>query len=300
MARLLSELGVSDDSRFVTFDGAQSRSLLAAHHVEYVPYIAPRALRRMMAALPDAARIIRDLRPEVVFSTGAGIAVPYLTAATLRGIPAVYLESVSRILGPSLTGKLLARNPRVRTFTPHPHLVSKRWRLGPSVLDHFSVSSNPAAVLPDKARVFVTLGTIQPYRFDRLVDRILKIAEPGWQLTWQLGCTTRSDLPGRSYVQMSAAAFDEEIRASDVVISHAGVGSALRIMELGKAAILVPRDPRHHEHVDAHQQQIARFLVDRGLCVSVGPDLLAFEDLGRAYGHRVTTDDSTGEGRVWN
>ena len=51
---------------------------------------------------------LRRLRPRVVLTTGAGVAVPFAWIARLRGARVVYVESFTRIDGPSLSLRLIA------------------------------------------------------------------------------------------------------------------------------------------------------------------------------------------------
>ena len=114
--------------------------------------------------------------------------------------------------------------------------------------------------------MFVTLGTIEPYRFDALIDNILRVLPGDAEVTWQLGSTPREDLPGRVAKVVSLEEFDRLAVEADVVVSHAGVGSALRLLNLGVSAIIVPRRQERGEHVDNHQQQAAAQLAQGGLC----------------------------------
>jgi UDP-N-acetylglucosamine:LPS N-acetylglucosamine transferase len=59
-----------------------------------------------MRNLGLALRLVNSFRPDVVVSSGAGVAVPFFIAARLRGIRTVYLEVFDRIDGPTLTGRL--------------------------------------------------------------------------------------------------------------------------------------------------------------------------------------------------
>ena len=93
----------------MTFDKSDARSLLAR-----------RARRlRLRADEPQhpaiscgisrlALRLVRKLRPKVVVTTGAGVAVPFAWIARLRGARVVYVESFTRIDGPSLSCRLIA------------------------------------------------------------------------------------------------------------------------------------------------------------------------------------------------
>ena len=75
--------------------------------------------------------------------------------------------------------------------------------------------------------------------------------------------------------------------ATDVVVSHAGVGTFVRCLEAGKAPVLVPRRASRGEHVDDHQLQIAQVAGGRGLAVVREVDELRAEDLVTAAGLRV-------------
>jgi UDP-N-acetylglucosamine:LPS N-acetylglucosamine transferase len=55
-----------------------------------------------------AHRVIRDCRPDVILSTGAGLAVPFFVVGRLRGVRLVYVESLTRTEALSLSGRLVA------------------------------------------------------------------------------------------------------------------------------------------------------------------------------------------------
>lgn len=62
----------------------------------------PNLLRNFFIAL----RVLRRERPDVIVSSGAGVAVPFFWMGRLRRIPTVYLEVFDRIDSPTLTGRL--------------------------------------------------------------------------------------------------------------------------------------------------------------------------------------------------
>ena len=97
----------------------------------------------------------------------------------------------------------------------------------------------PVVGLPLK--ILVTLGTIAPYRFDRAVDAVLSLLGPGDEVTWQLGATTRTDLPGRVVTQVSPKEMETMSLEADVVVAHSGVGSILQQFSVGKSSVLAVR-----------------------------------------------------------
>jgi len=277
-------LRVRRDSVFATFDSEQSRSLLDGRRVVLLDYVPPRGFRQTIAATARLMRRTRDEQFDVVLTTGAAVSLAAYALARLRRIPVVYIESVSRFDGPSATGRILERLPGVRRYSQHAAWAGRPgWRQGPSLLDDYAavpVAVDPSARAGRSGRkVFVSLGTIRPYRFDALVDAVREQLRPEDEVTWQLGVTDRSDLPGRSSGEVGAGEFDELVGGSDVFVTHAGVGTLLRALELGVRPVVVPRRAERGEHVDDHQLQVAHELADRGLVLLREPGELSSTDL---------------------
>ena len=93
---------------WVTFDKSDARSLLDGERVVHAHWPTNRSLRNLVRNLFVARRTLRDVRPRVVLTTGAGVAVPFAWLARLRGTRVVYVESFTRIEEPSLTCRLVA------------------------------------------------------------------------------------------------------------------------------------------------------------------------------------------------
>ena len=245
--------GVDENAVWVTFDNPQSRSMLRDRPHVFVPYTDSRDAGTALRNVPIAAGIIRQIKPSLVVSTGNAIAVSFLPAARLAGIPAAYIESAARAEGPSLTGRIMRRVPGVQLFSQYEDWATPPWNYAGSIFDKFA-----AAERKERAtirRVFVTLGTIT-YGFRRLVERLLEILPPGCEVIWQVGSTDVSGLGIESQKNIPSDAHREEMRRADLVIAHGGIGSALAALEAGKCPVLVPRESRHGEHVDDHQRQL--------------------------------------------
>jgi UDP-N-acetylglucosamine:LPS N-acetylglucosamine transferase len=93
---------------WVTFDKSDARSLLAGEQVHYAFGPTNRNLGNLLRNLRLAVGLVGRLRPRVVVTTGAGVAVPFCWVARLRGAKVVYVESLSRIEGPSLSCRMIA------------------------------------------------------------------------------------------------------------------------------------------------------------------------------------------------
>ncbi|MDP5183822.1 glycosyltransferase [Blastococcus sp. BMG 814] len=282
IVRWSERFGFQPDSVFATFDSEQSRSLLRDRRVVTLDYVPPRGLAPAVRAGIRLFRATRRERFDVVLSTGAAVGTAAWAIAQLRRLPFVYIESVSRFDGPSATGRILERLPRVQRYSQHAAWADRPgWQLGPSLLDDYTAV--PATDRPARngegRRIFVSLGTIKPFRFDALVDAVRDRMRPGDTVTWQLGVTTRDDLPGDVNQELRAEEFDRLVAESDVFVTHAGVGTLLRALELGVRPVVLPRLAARGEHVDDHQLQVARELARRGLVLLCSPGELTTDEL---------------------
>ncbi|MFK7740404.1 MAG: PssD/Cps14F family polysaccharide biosynthesis glycosyltransferase [Planctomycetota bacterium] len=131
---LLGPLWSDYDRSWVSFDKSDTRSLLKEEKVHWGFFPTNRNLRNLWRNWRMARKVIREEQPDVVISTGAGVAVPYLIQARRQGIRTIYIESYARRDNLSLSGKLVYR-----------------------FVDHFLVQSPGLAEQYAKARYYGTI-----------------------------------------------------------------------------------------------------------------------------------------------
>jgi beta-1,4-N-acetylglucosaminyltransferase len=107
---------------WVTFDKSDTRSLLAGERVIHAHGPTNRSIPNLLRNLRLARRVLRSERPAAILTTGAGVAVPFAWIARLRGIPTVYVESLTRIDRLSLSGRLIAP-VAIRVYAQWPELT---------------------------------------------------------------------------------------------------------------------------------------------------------------------------------
>jgi UDP-N-acetylglucosamine:LPS N-acetylglucosamine transferase len=98
-------------------------SLLAGERVHFAHAPANRSLTKLVRNLLMARRLLRELRPRAVITTGAAVAVPFAWLARLHGIPVVWVESLARAERPSLSCRLVAPFAE-RIYVQWPELLS--------------------------------------------------------------------------------------------------------------------------------------------------------------------------------
>jgi UDP-N-acetylglucosamine--N-acetylmuramyl-(pentapeptide) pyrophosphoryl-undecaprenol N-acetylglucosamine transferase len=276
------------DEIWVTHANEQSTSLLADRDVEYVPYVGRKDVPGVLRSTLHAHRLFRRRRPTRAVSTGSGIALGYLPYLAARGVECHYIESAARVGGPSLTGRILRWVPRVRTYTQHRHWSGGPWRYGGNGFDAYEALPVPH-VPGDPVKVVVTVGTAAEFPFRRLVLPLAKLLAPDGpleqalgrpvQVLWQTGCTPVDDLPITPTPFLPSAELADALAAADIVVSHAGTGSALANLAAGRFAVMASRAAEFGEAGDDHQRQLADELAARGLALHRGPTEITVEDL---------------------
>lgn len=264
LVELAPRLQLGSERIWLTTDGVQARTLLAEEEVVLVPHVAERDVMGVLRSARHARALLASRQIDALVSTGAALALGYLGVAALKRMPAHYIESFTRVEAPSTTGKVLARMPGVDVYTQHHGRAGGRWRLVGSVFDGFEPVASASAT-PVRSAV-VTVGSSR-HGFRRLVERALEILGPEVTTFWQTGKTQVADLPIDAHEFVPSEDLSAAMRESDVVISHAGTGSALTALAAGKIPLLVSREASHAEVIDDHQVELGRHLEDRGLGV---------------------------------
>lgn len=252
---------------WITAQTGQTEALLAQERVTWVPPVRAREAGRALRCLPGALRLLRGRRPARLVSTGSALTVPYMVAASAIGIPVTYVESATRLQGPSLTGRISEFLPRTSHECQASDWGRRGWQECASIFDHYRASATPVRPI---ARVVVTLGSEQ-FPFPRALAEVAP-AVAGMAVAWQTGTTPVAgvELPGRVHPWWSGADLAAEVGRADAVITHAGVGSILLALRTGLCPVVIPRTRARGEHVDDHQRELVGKLSERGIVLDAG------------------------------
>jgi len=204
-------------------------------------------------------------RPSVVFSTGGPIVLPFALLCKFSRIKFVYLDTLSRVVELSNTGKLISKCSLADEFYCQWQDVAKKNNaqyigkcfdiLGEN---NYQLKTEPAKEIPT---ILVTVGTNQ-YDFNRLFEILYK--QPLYhsdKVHWviQVAHNKLVDLPvnGEIVDMISRDEMDTLVKQSSLVISHCGIGSINLMLSYQKNVIFVPRIAKYNEFSDDHQLQIA-------------------------------------------
>jgi UDP-N-acetylglucosamine:LPS N-acetylglucosamine transferase len=93
---------------WVSFDTPDTRAALAGEEVDWAFHPTNRHVGNALRNLRLALRVLRERRPGLLVTTGAGVALPFVVGAWVFGVPSIFVEVYDRGGRPSLTGRLVA------------------------------------------------------------------------------------------------------------------------------------------------------------------------------------------------
>ena len=252
---------------------AQSKSKLRTQNAVYIRNVGSRDILGLLIAAFQLTRHLNKGKFDYVISTGAGIALSCYIVCKLKKIDLYYIESVARITAPSLTGKILSLTKSTALYSESPNFDPRKWKAIETLFSVYKKVSNiDHKHIHGPLKIFVTVGTVHKFKFDRLVDMVKSILVEGDQVVWQIGDADSFNLTGIHYRELSDYQIAEKIDWADVVVTHSGVGSILTTLDRGKYPVIVPRFSKLGEHIDDHQFQIASKIANLGLGIVVQED----------------------------
>lgn len=92
---------------WVTFRTSTTEAMLKNEQVSWAYSPTNRNFPNLLRNLWLAVQIINSTHPDLIITTGAGVAVPFLILGKLKGSQTVFIESVTRVSSLSLSAKLV-------------------------------------------------------------------------------------------------------------------------------------------------------------------------------------------------
>ena len=94
------------ERHWVTFNTPDAVSKLDGEDVTWAHHPTTRNLRNLARNTALASRVLKAYRPDVIVSTGAGVAVPFFWLSRRAAASTIYLEVYDRIDSRTLTARL--------------------------------------------------------------------------------------------------------------------------------------------------------------------------------------------------
>ena len=112
--------------------------------------------------------------------------------------------------------------------------------------------------------IFVTIGSAFPFdRLIRAMDAWAAETGRGGEVLMQIGRGTYRPDHTEWRESLPETDFAETVRAASLVVSHAGMGSAITAMRFQTPIVMLPRRFEAGEHTTDHQMATARWLQEK-------------------------------------
>ena len=106
--------------------------------------------------------------------------------------------------------------------------------------------------------IFATVGSIPFHRLVQAVDNYAASSEHEVIIQSASKSFKSKNCKHQSYY----ANINKVMQTADIIISHAGVGTIYKILQLKKPAVIIPRRHALGEHFDDHQWELSEHLKD--------------------------------------
>ncbi len=247
---------------------------------------------RLGGSVPQAALLLRRLRPDVLFTTGGYLALPLVLAARMLRIPSLVWEGnvvpgrATRAVGQVATRVAVSFSPTLAAFDARAFVSGTPIRSFAGIDRHAARGSFGVA---DDDRLLLAFGGSQAVaRFSAAINGALPALLAEWHVLHVTGpdglaaaLAARDALPAGLRDRYLPEAFlthrmADALVAADLVLGRAGSSTCAEVAAVGVASILVP-----YPHAGAHQRANAAFLAEQDAALLVDDADLTAERLIR-------------------
>ena len=205
---------------------------------------------RVVAGFSEASRILRELKPDAVFSKGGYVAVPVVMAAARMRIPAIIHESdmtpglANRLCIPRAT-KVCANFPETLASLP----ADKAVLTGTPIRQELFAGRKEAGLAfcgfnDEKPVLMVIGGSLGSAIVNEAVRNVLPQLLEKFQVVHLCGKDKVDEslvgTPGYVQYEYIKAELADLFAASDLVVSRAGANAICELLALKKPNILIP------------------------------------------------------------
>lgn len=127
--------------------------------------------------------------------------------------------------------------------------------------------------------ILISVGASE-YGLDRLLKIIDDLCEEGIlegkHIIAQRGTSKYTPKNFKSFKLIARDEYQAYMDNADVIISHAGTGSVIPPLKMGKKVIVFPRREKFGEHIDDHQLELAEIFTAAGctMCATNKEDMI--------------------------
>jgi UDP-N-acetylglucosamine transferase subunit ALG13 len=257
------------DSLVITYETPDTEINSPEFEMKFFPYVKPRRIIPLLKMLRAIFALANARDFDYIASTGAGIAIVGYLVARMKRLPFYYVEIIARQSSLSLSARMLKILGQKYIFVQSETISSKfNVYLNPPINNFEVVRQKSSKSLRD-LKIFIALGTIKGFNFERAIKIVLPLLKDSDSVHWQTGYSVNKDLPGKSFLHLNRELFLDLLTDADVIICHGGIGIIGECLSAGKVPLVIPRRKMYSEHIDDHQVEIVSFLLEKDLIISL-------------------------------
>ena len=205
---------------------------------------------RVIKGFFDAGRIIREYRPDVVFSKGGFVAVPVTAAAWINRVPVIAHESdmtpglANRIAAP-FAKKICCNFPETMALLPKKKAVLSGSPIRAEILQGSREEGLKKLGFDGVKPVLLVIGgSLGAQHINTAVRGVLETLLGEFDLIHICGKgnldQTKKDIPGYRQFEFVAEDLKDYFAAADIFISRAGANAICELLALKKPNLLIP------------------------------------------------------------
>lgn len=228
-------------------------------------------LGKLVKAIKNAKKLIREFKPQVVFGTGGYVSGPVLWAASKMEIPTAVLEgnyypgATVRLLASKVDKLVLNFDETRKYFKKDNNIIIMSYPVRKNMKRYSRDEAVKIFGLDSSKKIlFVVGGSLGAGSINEAVSGFAgMLVEHGIQLIWQTGqqdygiysekFTGNNSIKIFGYIDNMDAAYS----AGDVIVCRAGISTIMEAASFGCAAVFVP----YPMAAENHQEKNARAIV---------------------------------------
>lgn len=205
---------------------------------------------RVVKGLAEASRLLKKLKPNIVFSKGGFVSVPVVLAAKMRHIPVIIHESdltpglANKIAIPS-AARVCCNFPETVTHLPEGKAVLTGCPIRKELFAGDKEAARELCGFHEKKPVLMIIGgSSGSQRINEKVREALPALLPDYQVLHLCGKgnldAEKRSLAGYHQIEYADKALKDLFALADLVISRAGANAICELLALRKPNILIP------------------------------------------------------------
>ena len=205
---------------------------------------------RVMKGYFEARRLMKKLKPDVVFSKGGFVAVPVVMAASHAGIPVISHESdmtpgLANKLSLAFCTKICCNFPETLQYLPEDKAILTGCPIREELLTGNKESGLKLTGFNSSKPVLLVMGgSLGSVKVNQAVRSILPDLLKDYQIVHLCGKgnldETLTSMPGYVQYEYMSEPLKHLFAMADIIISRAGANAICELLALQKPALLIP------------------------------------------------------------